>query len=125
MQITRKQTGKERKRSFLPSEFLGWAEAMPTLLGKNNKAKARKPVNVGIAVADKRKIHFRQPVGKNGQKNGGDLQNIGAHPQIISQVKDKLKGANSFEKQINESGLRSYDDDKYITGPDNRKQKPS
>jgi hypothetical protein len=120
----RKQKEKKKKqRSFLPSEFLGWSNAIPGLLGKQYKGSAQpKPIDVGIAIDDRRKIHFRQ------RANGKDtkLASVKSSPQVISSdagkitsgsAQDDLKGANSF-KNPKTADYRGFNDDSYLKGPD-------
>jgi len=125
----RKQKEKKKKqRSFLPSEFLGWSNAIPGLLGKSFKRNGGpKPIDVGIAIDDRRKIHFRQQAKEKNTK----LAPIKASPQVIkSDVKkitsgaaqDDLKGANSF-KNPDTANYRGYNDDTYLKGPNKPIQK--
>ena len=52
---------KKQSRSFLPSEFLKWAETMPGLFGKKYEVPPNvKPINIDVAVDDRRKIRFKQ-----------------------------------------------------------------
>ena len=125
----RKQKEKKKKqRSFLPSEFLGWSNAIPGLLGKQYKGGAQpKPIDVGIAIDDRRKIHFRQ------QAKGKDtkLARVKSSPQVISSdagkitsgsAQDDLKGANSF-KDPKTAPYRGFNDDSYLKGPNKPIQK--
>ena len=125
----RKQKEKKKKqRSFLPSEFLGWSQAIPGLLGKQYKGDAQpKPIDVGIAIDDRRKIHFRQ------QAKGKDtkLARVKSSPQVISSdagkitsgsAQDDLKGANSF-KDPKTAPYRGFNDDSYLKGPNKPIQK--
>ena len=125
----RKQKEKKKKqRSFLPSEFLGWSQAIPGLLGKSYKGSAQpKPIDVGIAIDDRRKIHFRQ----QGKGKDTKLAQIKSSPQVISSDAGKitsgsaqkdLKGANSFENPET-APYRGFNDDSYLKGPNKPIQK--
>ena len=111
---------KKRQRSFLPSEFLAWSQAIPGLLGKTfDKKLGPKPIDVGIAIDDRRKIHFRQQTNKSGDGKDTNLQAVDAKPQVIKgdvqpiAKGGDLKGHKSFENP-KPADYKGYNDDKYL-----------
>jgi hypothetical protein len=126
VQARQQKDKKKRQRSFLPSEFLAWSQAIPGLLGKTfDKKLGPKPIDVGIAIDDRRKIHFRQQTNKSGDGKDTKLQSINAKPQIIKDKKvikgdsqpiakgGDLKGYKSFENP-KAADYKGYNDDEYL-----------
>lgn len=130
VQSRQQKEKKRRQRSFLPSEFLAWSQAIPGLLGKTYKKKlGPKPIDVGIAIDDRRKIHFRQQTNKSGGGKNTDLQPVNSNPQILKDTKvikgdvqeitkgGDLKGYKSFENPKT-ADYKGYNDDEYLKRPD-------
>ena len=116
---------KKSSRSYLPSEFLKWGSVMPGLFGKKyEQATHPKPIDVGIAIDDRRKIHFKQQSidqkqielqKQNRARKRSSRFAAAARNVTSSGAKIKtggLKGASSFSRQ-GKAGKRAYNADQY------------
>jgi len=138
LQRSQSKMPKKSSRSYLPSEFLKWGSVMPGLFGKKyEQATHPKPIDVGIAIDDRRKIHFKQQsinqsqleLQKQNKANKKSSKFAAAAVKNVtggSGTKIKtggLKGAASFSRRRGKAGKRAYNADKYGKkgqGPPNR-----
>ena len=127
LELQRRQAKMPKKssRSYLPSEFLKWGSVMPGLFGKKyEQATHPKPIDVGIAIDDRRKIHFKQQSidqkqielqKQNRARKRSSRFAAAARNVTSSGAKIKtggLKGASSFSRQ-GKAGKRAYNADQY------------